>query len=278
MCWAVTDDSRLHPFSSHTGLIDGAACRRDIRISGVGRRLPASSSRYATIGITSVTKTTRSAVTTITYLNCWLALLGVPAHADISWNGSTSNDWSIASNWSGGTPSDSGAGNTVITAGSPHAAPSVSTMGNKAAGQVYIGPGGGLNVTAGGQLTTTDLVTGALGNSGGVIVTGGLLTISGYLNLGAGGKDGKIDISGGIVRCESLSINASGGASMNISDRGTFVTTASQLDNVKFWVAHAIIKAHQGAPGWSINVDTTTEPGKVVLTAVPPKPAAAAAP
>ena len=225
-----------------------------------------------------MTLTTRLAVTATTCLGCWLALVGVPAHADISWNGSTSNEWSIASNWSGGTPSESGAGNTVITAGSPHAAPSVSTMGNKTAGQVYIGPGGGLTVTAGGQLTTTDLVTGALGNSGGVVVTGGLLTMSGYLNLGAGGKDGKIDISGGIVRCESLSINASGGASMNISDKGTFITTASQLDNVKFWVAHAIIKAHQGAPGWSISVDTTTDPGKVILTAVPPKPVAAAAP
>lgn len=261
-----------------TGLIDGAACRRDIRTSGVGRCRAATSSHRAPIGINSVKTTARFTVTATTCLGCWLALGNAPAHADISWNGSTSNDWSIASNWSGGSPSDSGAGNTVIATGSPHAAPSVSTMGNKAAGQVYIGPGAGLNVTAGGQLTTTDLVTGALGSSGGVVVTGGLLTMSGCLNLGAGGKDGKIDISGGIVRCESLSINASGGASMNISDKGTFITAASQLDNVKFWVAHSVIKAHHGAPGWSINVDTTTDPGKVILTAVPPKPAAAAVP
>jgi hypothetical protein len=200
------------------------------------------------------------------------------ARADIAWNGSTSNDWSITSNWSGGTPSDSGAGNTVLTAGSPHAAPVVGTMGNKTAGQIYIGSGGGLNVSAGGQLTTTDLVTGALGDSGGVIVTGGVLTMNGSLNLGAGGKDGKIDISGGIVRCESLSIDASGGAAMNISDKGTFITAASQLDNEKFWIAHAIIKPHGGAPGWSIHVDTSTDPGKVILTAVPPKAPVAAAP
>jgi hypothetical protein len=217
-------------------------------------------------------------VAVASWIGFWLALVGAPAHADISWNGSTSNDWSIASNWSGGTPSSSGYGNTVIAPGSPHAAPVVSTMSNKTAGQVYIGPGGGLNVSAGGQLTTTDLVTGALGNSGGVIVTGGVLTMSGCLNLGAGGKDGKIDISGGIVRCESLSINASGGAAMTISDKATFITAASQLDNVKFWVAHTIIKAHNGGPGWSINVDTTTDPGRVILTAVPPKPPADAAP
>ena len=223
-------------------------------------------------------KTCRFCLTTTVWLGYWTALVGTTVHADVSWNGSTSNDWSIASNWSGGTPSDASAGNTVITPGSPHAAPVVSTMGNKAPGQVYIGTGGGLNVAAGGQLTTTDLVTGAHGNSGGVIVTGGVLTMSGYLNLGAGGKDGKIDISGGIVRCETLSINASGGASMNISDKGTFITSASQLDNVKFWVAHNIIKAHQGTPGWSINVDTSTDPGRRILTAVPPKPPAGAAP
>ena len=56
--------------------------------------------------------------------------------------------------------------------------------------------------------------------------------MSGYLNLGASGKDGKIDVSGGIVRCESHSINASGGASINIADTGTFISSASQLDNV----------------------------------------------
>lgn len=223
-------------------------------------------------------KTCHFCLATTIWLGCLTALVNTTVHADVSWNGSTSNDWSIASNWSGGTPSDASAGNTVISPGSPHAAPVVSTMGNKATGQVYIGPGGGLNVAAGGQLTTTDLVTGAHRNSGGVIVTGGVLTMSGYLNLGAGGFDGKIDISGGIVRCETLSINAAGGASMTISDKGTFITSASQLDNVKFWVAHDIIRAHHSAPGWSILVDTTAAPGKVILTAVPPKPTAAAAP
>jgi hypothetical protein len=203
------------------------------------------------------------------------ATLGMAlARADISWNGSTSHDWSIPANWSGGSPSDAGAGNTILNPGAPHAAPVVSTMGNKTAGQIYVGPGGGLNVSSGGQLTTTDLVTGAHGNSGGVIVTGGLLTMSGYLNLGAGGKDGKIDISGGVVQSAALSINASGGAAMNISDQGTFITASSQLDNVKYWIANSVIKANNGAPGWSIDVDTTTDPSKVILKAVPPKPSA----
>ena len=62
---------------------------------------------------------------------------------------------------------------------------------------------------------------------------------------------------------------------MNISDKGTFITASSQLDNVKFWVAHNLIKAHNGAAGWSVKVDTTTDPAKVILTAVPPTPAVA---
>jgi len=221
---------------------------------------------------------TRFTLTTTAWIGCWMALVGTPACGDVTWNGSTSIDWSIPANWTGGKPSEPDAGNTVVALGAPHAAPVVSTMGHKAPGQIYIGPGGGLNVTTGGQLTTTDLVTGALGNSGGVIVTGGVLSMSGLLNLGAGGYDGKIDISGGIVRCETLSINASGGASMNITDKGTFITAASQLDNVKFWIAHGIIAAHRGAPGWSVDVDTTTDPGRLILTAVPPKPDAATAP
>jgi len=196
------------------------------------------------------------------------ATLGMAlAHADISWNGSTNHDWSIPANWSGGSPADAGSGNTILDPGTPHAAPVVSTMGNKTSGQIYVGPGGGLNVSSGGQLTTTDLVTGAHGNSGGVIVTGGLLTMTGYLNLGAGGKDGKIDISGGIVQCVALSINASGGAAMNISDQGTFITASSQLDNVRYWIANGIIKANNGDPGWVIDVDTATDPGKVILKA-----------
>jgi hypothetical protein len=125
-------------------------------------------------------------------------------------------------------------------------------------------------VFAGGDLSMTDLVTGQWGNSGGTIVTGGLLTMSGYLNLGgSGGYDGKIDISGGIVQSAGLSINAAGGAGMNISGNGKYIANISNLGNVNYWVNNNIIKANNGAAGWSINIDTTTDPSKVILTAVP---------
>jgi len=198
-----------------------------------------------------------------------LALLGMSSvQADVYWNGTVSTAWTNAANWTNGFPSDAGAGNTIINTGSPYT-PVVSTLGNTTTGQTYIMTGGGLNVVAGGALSTIDLVTGVSGNSGGTIVTGGLLTMSGYLNLGAGGKDGKIDISGGIVQSANLSINAAGGAGMNISGDGKYIANISNLGNVNYWVANNIIKANNGAAGWSINVDSTTDPSKVILTAVP---------
>jgi hypothetical protein len=118
-------------------------------------------------------------------------------------------------------------------------------------------------------LSMSDFITGNWGNSGGTIVTGGQMNMSGYLNLGAGGYDGKIDISGGVVQSAALSINTTGGASMNISGSGKYITAISQLGNVNYWVANNAIKANNGAPGWSVVVDTTTDPTKVMLTVVP---------
>lgn len=197
------------------------------------------------------------------------AMLGASAvQADVYWNGTVSTDWADVANWTNGFPSDVGAGNTILNQGSPYT-PVVSTLGNTTTGQIYVSTNGGLNVFPGGSLSTSDLVTGAFGNSGGVIVTGGLLTMSGYLNLGANSFDGKIDISGGIVQSAALSINSTGGAGMNISGAGTYITGISQLGNVNYWVTNNIIKANNGAEGWSINIDTTTDPSKVILTAVP---------
>jgi len=198
-----------------------------------------------------------------------LALLGMSSAeaGTVYWAGTVSTDWTNSSNWSGSVPPS--AGDTVIlNQGSPYT-PVVSTTGNPTTGQIYLGISGGLNIFPGGALSMTDFITGNWGNSGGTIVTGGQMTMSGYLNLGAGGYDGKIAISNGIVESAALSINASGGAGMNISGNGTYITGISQLNNVNYWVANNIIKANNGADGWSIKIDTTTDPSKVMLTAVP---------
>ena len=98
---------------------------------------------------------------------------------------------------------------------------------------VVVVPGGSLSVA-------TDMVTGAFGNSGVVDVSGGALTMGGYLNMGAGGFGGSVNISGGTVTANNLSINASGGAVMNLGGTGKFVAPVSNLGNVNFWIANAI--------------------------------------
>ena len=198
------------------------------------------------------------------------ALLGgmqSPARSDVYWSGTVSTDWTDSANWVGGVPPTTGV-NVVLNQGSPYT-PVVSTSGNPTTGQIYLGVGGGLNMFPGSLLSMSDFITGNWGNSGGTIVTGGTMAMSGYLNLGAGGFDGKIDISGGLVQSSALSINASGGAAMNISGSGKYITDISQLGNVNYWVTNNIIKANNGAPGWSVVVDTTTDPSKVMLTVVP---------
>lgn len=203
-------------------------------------------------------------------LVCTALLCGLQSTAQagtVYWAGTVSTAWTNSANWSGSVPPS--AGDTVIlNQGAPYT-PVVSTTGNPTAGQVYLGITGGLNVFSGGSLSMTDFVTGNWGNSSGTIVTGGQMNMSGYLNLGAGGYDGKIDISGGVVQSAAVSINSSGGAGMNISGSGKYITDISQLGNVNYWVSNNIIKANNGAPGWSVVVDTATDPTKVMLTVVP---------
>ena len=186
-----------------------------------------------------------------------------PVRADVFWNGSADADWANATNWTGGSPSQPGAGNAIINPGSPNATPTVSTLGNTTVGQIYISIGAGLDVT-GGSLASSDLVTGNWGNSGVVSVSDGRLTLSSYLNMGAGGFDGDVSISGGTLESSALSINTSGGARMTITGTGSYVTSSSQLGNVAYWVAHQAIVT-TGA-GRYVNIDTTIQPGKLVLT------------
>lgn len=185
----------------------------------------------------------------------------------VYWAGTVSTEWTDSSNWVGSVPPS--AGDTVIlNQGSPYT-PVVSSTGLSTTGQIYLGVTGGLNVFPGGALSLTDFITGNWGNSSGTIVTGGQMSMSGLLNLGAGGFDGKVDISGGVVESAALSINSSGGAGMNISGSGKYITDISQLGNVNYWVSNNIIKANNGAPGWSVVIDTTTDPTRVMLTVVP---------
>jgi hypothetical protein len=198
------------------------------------------------------------------------------ASADVFWNNNNGSapggdrSWGNAANWSGGgtgtLPSAPGAGNAIVKPW-PNLTqmPIVNTLGNTAT-QVYL-EGSSLSVVTGGSLLVNSYVTGQWDNCGVTDVSGGLLQ-AGNLLLGNGGFDGKINISGGNVVANYLSINVSGGALMNIGTNGSFIAAASNLGNINYWIDNNAIRAQNGLAGWAINVDTASQAGKVVLTAV----------
>lgn len=211
------------------------------------------------------TKIPAMAVTTLAAVALFLETAG----AAVYWNGTLSSDWADVNNWTGGLPSDPLAGDAVVNPGTTFVTPVVSTSVAPTVGQTYISTNAGLSVVSGGQLTTVSLVTGQFGNSNVVDVSGGQLNITSNLLLGNSGYDGKINISGGSVTASNLSINTGGGARMNLGGSGSFIAPISNLGNVNYWIANNAITAYDGAPGWSVNVDTVSQPGNLVLTAIP---------
>ncbi len=195
-------------------------------------------------------------------------ILSTSSKADVFWGGYDSTDWADPNNWAAGFPTNAGAGSTIINPGLNPCI--VSNAGNYTVGQLYVSiNSASISIVSGGQLNVaSDFVTGVWGASQPVIVTG-QLTMGGYLNMGAGGFDGDVNIhSGGSVQSGALSINSGGGARMDLSTNGTFITHISMLGNVNYWIANNAITANGNAPGWSINVDTNAIANKLKLTAV----------
>jgi len=195
------------------------------------------------------------------------------ASADVYWNNNNGNppggdrSWGNANNWLGGSPAAASPANAIVKPWPDLTQmPIVNTLGNTA-NQVYLTEGSSLSVVTGGSLLVNSYVTGQWYNCGVTDVSGGLLQ-AGNLLLGNGGFDGKINISGGNVVANYLSINVGGGALMNIGANGSFVAAASNLGNINYWINNNAILAENGTAGWAINVDTTSQSGKVVLTAM----------
>jgi len=195
------------------------------------------------------------------------------ASADVYWNNHNGNppggdrSWGNAYNWIGGIPADASPANAIVKPWpNLQQMPIVNTLDNMA-NQVYLTEGSSLSVVQGGSLLVNAYVTGQWNNCGVTDVSGGLLQ-AGNLLLGNGGFDGKINISGGNVVANYLSINVSGGALMNIGANGSFVAAANNLGNINYWINNNAILAENGTAGWAINVDTTSQSGKVVLTAM----------
>ena len=195
------------------------------------------------------------------------------ASADVYWNNNNGSapggdrSWGNANNWIGGSPAAASPANAIVKPWpNLQQMPIVNTLGNTA-NQVYLTEGSSLSVVQGGSLLVNAYVTGQWNNCGVTDVSGGLLQ-AGNLLLGNGGFDGKINISGGNVVANYLSINVSGGALMNIGANGSFVAAANNLGNINYWINNNAILAENGTAGWAINVDTTSQSGKVVLTAM----------
>lgn len=189
--------------------------------------------------------------------------------ADVYWNnGGGDRSWGNSANWIGGLPSGSGAGNAIIKPWPVLSQfPIVNTL-NNTAGEVYLTEGSFMSVVTGGSLLTSGYITGQWNNTGVTDVSGGLLQ-TGNLLIGNGGFDGKINISGGDVIANYLSINTGGGALINIGVNGKFTAPVSNLGNINYWLANNAIIAENGTIGYSINVDTTSSAGNVILTTIP---------
>jgi len=193
-----------------------------------------------------------------------------------AWRGLVNTDWATAANWlDGQLPSApaTGTGATFIDPNPNNLFPVVSTLGNTVPAYLWITPNAGMSVVSGGELNISgDLTTGQWGNTLPINITGGLLNMGGYLNMGAGGFDGSVNISGGTVTAGNIAIHTTGKAKLDISGNGKFVVNAG--GNAEYYVTNGFITANGNAAGWSVNVDTNSNPGKVVLTAkntgVPP--------
>lgn len=200
-------------------------------------------------------------------------LSAIQSKADVYWNnGGGDRSWGNASNWAGGgtglLPSASGAGNAIVKPWPVLSQfPIVNTL-NNTANDVYLTEGSFLSVVTGGSLITSKYITGQWNNTGVTDISGGLLQ-AGQLLIGNGTFDGKVNISGGDVVADYLSINTSGGALLNIGINGRFMAPVSNLSNINYWIANNAITAENGTAGYTINVDTTSSAGNVILTTIP---------
>jgi hypothetical protein len=195
--------------------------------------------------------------------------------ADVVWNNNNGRapggdrSWGNPANWLGGSPADPDSGNALIkTWPDASQAPVVDTEGNKA-NRIYLDEGAGLTVVDGGRLESEAVVLGAWGDSGTVEVRGGTLK-AGEILLGQGGHGGSLIISGGHVVAGLLSIKNGMEAKLIIGSNGKFTAPESNLDNINYWISHKLIVASEDAAEASVQVDTTSSPGDVILTSVAP--------
>jgi hypothetical protein len=195
--------------------------------------------------------------------------------ADVVWNNNNGRapggdrSWGNPANWLGGSPSDPASGNALVKAWPDRSqTPVVDTEENEA-NRVYLDEGASLTVVDGGGLESEAVILGAWGDSGAVEVTGGVLK-TGQMLLGQNGYAGSLRISGGHVIVELLSIKSGTEAKVVLGGNGKFSAPETNSDNIRYWIAEGAIVASEEAAGASVMVDTTSSPGKLILSSVEP--------
>ncbi|WP_420878666.1 autotransporter outer membrane beta-barrel domain-containing protein [Tardiphaga robiniae] len=162
---------------------------------------------------------------------------GAASAQTVGWTGTTSNDWTVGSNWSGGTvPIGTGTLNIVTT--SPNATvlgvsgPAIGVTGILVLGSATAGTFGNLTIQNGSTLTTSSIARFGLNATSGGILTvtgpGSQWLVNGLVSLGFLGS-GTLNIENGgqVVAAAGITVGngVSSSGTVNISGGGTLQTT-----------------------------------------------------
>jgi hypothetical protein len=215
------------------------------------------------------------------------------------WNGNVSQDWSNPNNFQhqgDNAPGVPQAGDTLQLLNWGVRDPLINTSGNAAINDLYLSHD--MTIAAGGVLDTTYFKVGQ-NNSATLTISGGTLSAGNHLDVGGyGGGTATMNVFGGTITVGGLYLNLNGastGASYLNLDGGTLTDTgvlsinsthptvidlgggtlivpSSQVGNVDYWINNShSITAWDGTG--TVNVDSISNPGNLVLTAVPiPEP------
>ncbi|MGM4892603.1 autotransporter family protein [Tardiphaga sp. 839_C3_N1_4] len=166
-----------------------------------------------------------------------LTALSAGSAAAQTWTGTTSNDWTVGTNWSGGTTPIAGSSVNINTT-SPN--PTILGVGGPAVGttgQIFVGNTtgsfGNLTIQNGSTLTSNgaSLVIGVAGGSNGTVTVTGAgsqwITSGSQINLGASGN-GTLNIQNGaaVVAQSGVTLGtfAGGTGTLNINGGSTLET------------------------------------------------------
>jgi T5SS/PEP-CTERM-associated repeat protein len=187
-----------------------------------------------------------------------LTALSAESASAQTWTGATSNDWTVGSNWNGGTVPGGGAGVTIST-GSGVVLGVNGAASGATGGLIIGGTSAGLTIQNGSTLTSGNTVGIAATAGSTIVVTvtgaGSLWTASGSLHVGGTGT-GTLNIANGgeVIAQAGMEVGVLAGSSgtLNITSGGILQTTtltrpAAATGQVNFDNATLVALANNGS-------------------------------